>query len=726
MSQRSQQSIEEYLRQSDTQERIWKKIQEARENVTVTISRAAGLFDFSESKLREWEKRGLLQTERSSLSSDGKGSTGHRQYSSTELEKLAIIRVLIDRGYSPGEIPLDVDKLWSKIAGTRPRASTLESLASALPEEGKQERALPIDGRVERMDRMEFWRYFVSQALRISLGLICEDIPDTLAGLLLPLEDRRLAGVIHSPQDLQDVGLSLVGWLGRNRSFYTFLEQTPTFEFPSDFRLEKLISSTEQLPSGDRVSDNVFIIVQRRARPLSLKPELVRTVRRILNLVYQRLDSWRAAFDYGMHDWLYQVHDLERASRETGDIIFNSLLERIIEIGGKDSNGEDRWNFCALLLPNDPSLPIQQQNLNVRAQTRRSPYEIGRATVNPAQTDSLSLKAFQSGQVIYFAETLPGETMLTYELPVSISRGDPRVFFSADNNAQTALEKETRSAIAVPLVGEYGISIAVLYIAANKAQAFSLDDQRVLRAMAKMAEELLLISQTRRQVMGGTGNFISSPSVVDTTFRAFGSETDFIDEIEGFLESIQQGKIPQETSEGGLSVISIDIDNQSRIGAKYGNRVPRNLSQQMGQRIIGQMRLSSRYASGKLFHLSADRYCFVLRGMPLEEAQQLARQLKTVLDGAYLINPSSLPAGRPALTENMLEISGVTTHLGVSGYSLEKLRELCTRYQPDESVKRVRALIVAGIEEHLERGKAWGGNCIVTWNYEEWNYRMLD
>lgn len=576
------------------------------------------------------------------------------------------------------------------------------------------------------MDRMEFWRYFVSQALRISLGLICEDVPETLAGLLLPLEDRRLANVIHSPEGLQDVGLSLVGWLGRNRSFYTFLEQTPTFEFPSDFRLEKLAASAEELPLGDRVSDNVFIIVQRKTRPLSLRPELVRTVRRILKLVYQRIDSWRTAFDYGMHDWLYQAHDLERSSREIGDLIFNSLLERIIEVGGKNNNGEDRWNFCALLLPNDPSLPIQQQNLIVRAQTRRSPYEIGRATVNPTLTDSLSLKAFQSGQVIYFAETLPGETMLTYELPSSISRGDPRVFLPMDNNAQVILEKETRSALAVPLIGEYGISIAVLYIAANGTQAFSLEDQRVLRIMARMIEELLLTSQIRRQVMGGAGNLISSPGVVDTTFRAFGSETDFIAEIEGFLESIQQEKMPQKSSEDSLSVISIDIDNQSRIGAKYGNRVPRNLSQQMGLRITGQMRLSSRYASGKLFHLSADRYCFVLRGMSLEETQNLARQLKTVLDGTYLINPSSMPAGRPALPENMLEISRVTTHLGASCYPLEKLRELCNRYPPDESAKRVRALIVAGIEEHLERGKARGGNCIISWDDEEWNYRVLD
>src|SRR5579883_1586229 len=172
MNQRSQRSVEEYLRQSDVQARIWENIREARENLTVTISRAASLFNFTESKLREWEKRGLLQTERSLHSQEGKGSTGHRQYSSAELDKLAIIRELINQGgYAPGEIPLNVDQIWNRISGERaalPRTARTFEDTVPYPENRRW-----IEKRVENTDQEESWRYFVSQALRLSLVLIC-------------------------------------------------------------------------------------------------------------------------------------------------------------------------------------------------------------------------------------------------------------------------------------------------------------------------------------------------------------------------------------------------------------------------------------------------------------------------------------------------------------------------------------------------------------------------
>ena len=65
------------LQGREIQERILKRMQDARSKATVTISRAAGLFGFSESQLREWERRGLLKSDRPTLSSESKTSTGH-------------------------------------------------------------------------------------------------------------------------------------------------------------------------------------------------------------------------------------------------------------------------------------------------------------------------------------------------------------------------------------------------------------------------------------------------------------------------------------------------------------------------------------------------------------------------------------------------------------------------------------------------------------------------
>src|SRR5207247_11225130 len=86
-----------------------------RSKATVTISRAANLFNFSESQLREWEKRGLLKTDRPLLTQDGKTSSGHRQFSPDELDKLALIRELMDQNYTISDIPHNIDIICKQI-----------------------------------------------------------------------------------------------------------------------------------------------------------------------------------------------------------------------------------------------------------------------------------------------------------------------------------------------------------------------------------------------------------------------------------------------------------------------------------------------------------------------------------------------------------------------------------------------------------------------------------
>src|SRR5207244_10150100 len=111
--------IKKYLQSKEVQERVQKSMQDAHSKATVTISRAAGLFNFTESQLREWEKRGLLKTERTALSQDSKTSTGHRQFSPDELDKLALIRELMDQGYALSEIPQNIDDIWQQVKAER-------------------------------------------------------------------------------------------------------------------------------------------------------------------------------------------------------------------------------------------------------------------------------------------------------------------------------------------------------------------------------------------------------------------------------------------------------------------------------------------------------------------------------------------------------------------------------------------------------------------------------
>ncbi|HEY1350500.1 MAG TPA: MerR family transcriptional regulator, partial [Ktedonobacteraceae bacterium] len=687
MNEQRKQSITQYLQQHENQVRIWKSMRQAREHITVTISRAASLFDFSEGKLREWEKRGLLQTARPLLASPGKGSTGHRQYSQAELDKLAVIKDLLDHGYALNDIPPDVDRLWSE-AQRREDAPVGRGGAPAPDAAGAGVQHLPIDVRVEQLDRQAFWQYFVAQALRLSLVLLCENVPDTaVAGLVLPLEDRLPTSALTPTTDtLASIGSALIGWQGRGGSFSAFLDDAPAFEYPSDFRVE-VLPMAEELPP-------LFIVVQRKARPLSLTPEASAAIRRLFSLVFARREVWRPCFDYGRRDWLYQG-STQNFSEESA--LVQRLLEQVIELG------EQRWAFCVLLLPRDASLPLQQQSLVVRAQTERSPFETGRTTISPqhmGETNSLTLRAFQSGQIVLAPAALAGEQM-THPLHLKVITSTPQ---SLLQNAQQrgpqkpAAGEVVHSALAMPVPGDHGISLAVLYIEAHGPQGFSQEDQRLVRIIGRMLEEGLLTARARSQLVGRPGDILERPAVVDRTFDEFAGETDFLLEINALLSRMTDRQLTAQEAQEEVSIISVDIDNQSSIAMKYGNRVARNLSQQVGLRIARQMRAASGFQATRLFHISADKYYILLEGVGLAEACGQARQLKSALDGTYLILPTSAAPSRPAQPMNMLSLPDVTVHMGVSSYLLEKLGELLRRYPLDTASIYVRALILAGIE----------------------------
>src|SRR5215469_9091041 len=338
MNEPSVERVRKYLENKEVQERVQKRMLDAHAKATVTISSAAGLFGFTESQLREWEKRGLLKTDRPARSQDSKTSTGHRQYTPEELDKLALIRDLMDDGYVAGEIPLNLDEIWKQVLDEQ-QSQTWRI---------QETEHIPIDIRVDYADQNTFWRYFVSQVLRLSLLLICEDTPETLAGLVLPLQKSEADTGVSDPRDLPKVGLSLVGWLGPNRSFYSFLDAAPSFEFPSDFRIEPL-----RAVKDGKTYYTPMLIVQRKTWLPPLRDVVLETIQRLLGLVYGQKEQWRSSFDYGMRDWTYQVTDFT-IGPNVSDEVLNSLTDMAVALGGKTSDGRDRWSFSAFYLPDDP------------------------------------------------------------------------------------------------------------------------------------------------------------------------------------------------------------------------------------------------------------------------------------------------------------------------------------------------------------------------------------
>jgi DNA-binding transcriptional MerR regulator len=683
--------IRKYLQSKEVQERVQKSMQDAHAKATVTISRAAGLFNFTESQLREWEKRGLLKTERMALSQDSKTSTGHRQFTPDELDKLALIRELMDQGYSLSEIPQNIDDIWQQIV-VKPQ----NQLPYSKSQDGKNIREaehLPIDERVENIDQENFWRYFVSQALRLSILLICEEVPDTIGGLVLPLQRDADSTMVTDPNDLNKVGLSLIGWLGRNRAFYSFLDTAPSFEFSSDFRIQPLRvikeGNTRYIP---------FFIVQRKAKLLPLSDTVLETIQRLLGLVYKFVEQWQTYFDYGLRDWSYQMTNF-RSDPNVNDAVLDGLSEMVVALGGKTPDGRDRWSFCNLFIPQDISLPLLQRILIVRAYSKHAPIEASTMSLSVAHP-GLTFRAYQSGYVIYRPEVKPPDL------------------------AYREMEESTRSAIALPIAGEDGLAVASLYIASEEIDAFSEADHRALRLITRMMEELLSTYQAYQQVRGSLADVIKKPGLVDVSFREFLSENNFVNDVEDLLTSIQTRDLTEQLAEEIVSFITIDIDNQGGLATRLGDHVARNLSREVGLRILGQLRISSPELR-RLYHVSADRYYLFLRGKTLEEARNQAGNLHLTLVGEYRINARHNVTSRLTPRERLFELTNVTVRLGVSSYKYSKLKEVLGRYPAESAVAETRAVLMRNLDESLDMGQREGGNVIISWDYDIWGYKRL-
>ena len=78
---------------------------------------------------------------------------------------------------------------------------------------------------------------------------------------------------------------------------------------------------------------------------------------------------------------------------------------------------------------------------------------------------------------------------------------------------------------------------------------------------------------------------------------------------------------------------------------------------------LGQLRIFSPELR-RLYHLSADRYYLLLKGITLEEARNRAETLRLALIGDYRINARL--RGRQVPREGLLELPDVTVRLGVA------------------------------------------------------------
>ncbi len=656
--------IRKLLQDEEVQDRVQENIRRGREDAKVTIGRAAELFDIRPSKLRELDK--LLQPERSKDT-----GSGQRQYSLTELNKLAIISVLLNVEKIPlNDIPSDIDQIWESVV--------------SLPEERHPYIGLSIDHRVENANKEELWRYFASQVLRLTLSLICEDISDPIAGIILPLKSKTRAADTLEPQKLAQLGECLVGWRDQNHAYHTFYDPSPFFDFPSDFRVNGLRAEEEQEPR-----DSTYIIVQRNAQPLNLTLPIVETVRRLVVPLYQDVHDWLPYFNRGMRDVVRSA--IPFGSTTNSDALLTFLAEMAVRLGGKTANGQNRWKFCSVLLPNNPLLSLQQRTLIVRAQSPGSPHTVGKTFVSPdTHILSLSLRAFQSGHVIFRSLVSSEDTTIEYR----------------------EVEGPIQSAIAIPIEGRDGLPIAIVYLVSEEEDAFNKEYQRVLRLVGRMIGERLETSRVGQQNQERLRDVIAQPRVVNKALGAFHSENAFVQDVEEILRDVKEKNDP--STDGITSFISIDVDNLSTITNKYGDQTLVNLSKDLGKRIEEQVGLLfDRPKDCKMYHIYADRFYLLLKNVSLDQARENAEKLRQALAGNYEVSIMPTSIDQPRIR---VDLGNITVRLGVSSYKHSKFLKLLKERPVETCVADVRAgNVLYYLDVALNMAKQEGGDCIVSY-----------
>jgi GAF domain-containing protein len=451
--------------------------------------------------------------------------------------------------------------------------------------------------------------------------------------------------------------------------------------------------------------DSTYLILERpdkRAKRLTLTASFVKLIRRLLSPLYQESSLMQECFGPGMRDERISASDINSLLGYQ-DPILEGMANMIIRLGGKTANGQNHWRFCTILMPDTAfaTLPLQQRTLVTRAQSDDSPYIVGQSPVSPEKSKtSLSIRAFQSGRVIYRPE---------------LSSKDRTPVF-------VGVEGPIRSNIAIPIGSESGSPVAALYVASDERGAFSKEDQQLLRIMARFIENTLNTYTSRLQVSKDLRSLMRTPEVVDTFFAEFLSENDFMRHLESLLadprsrshtdleeeqEDASDAEKGLQESDDDLSFIALDIDDQESLANRYGDQLIRHLNKTVGLRIQEYITsLVTRSASCQLYYMFTDRFYLILQGFSLDKAREIAVKLQRSLSGNISLKPSEV-------SDSILIIPDIKVHLAVGSYRRKKLNQMLEEYA---SVVDISTKISQELDVGLKQGLDEGGNVIISFD----------
>jgi GAF domain-containing protein len=708
-------SIKEYLRQPDTQEKIQRKMIEARSAATVTITRAAGLFGFSDTQLRDWDRLGFVSPPRS----DGakRDDKKHRQYSRAELDVLAAIRILRDGSYPITEIKQNIGVIRDIANQLGQEVFTLLGTAERTiqPVEISQDNVPPIDQLLDNADNELFWRFYVTNVLRLSLLLLAEYNPNTIIGLVMPLGSNTPASVTTA--NIADLGECLIGWLRPGYSFYLLYTPRPSFEEHTDFRMHPL----------QAMQDNTWTVVRRKPGQLNISSQVRTTIQRLLAPLYEHKQEWLPFFKAGQHSFSFPTADFvpEAAENPTKRIHLTSLANLAVSMG-RDKG----WRFACILTPSNPQLSVSEHQLIVQAVSENAPEaykeKLERTIIYPTATViSVSMRAYQGGCICYrHGAVRQDESIFNYDL-----------------------EQPLGSCIAVPIGGEEAKPLGVIYLASSQQDAFDEGDQRLLRMIARMAQELLLTFQTRFKVTEQLKSLIEKPALADQAFdiEEVCSETELIERLERLLQVIwarddlkgplseifarddmrdrRAAMVKYYYTNDVLTFYCLDVNDQTSLTQKYGEVMTRNLSREVAIRARNKLKTLFTSSDFLLCHAYGDRFYALLGAIPLDEARAKVWALKKELDGVYKIDALRFSTEQPTPLEMRVQ-DEITVRIGISCYPAIKAYELMQRLVNKLDPPDLQAAVTSGIRKEFDDLLKLGPG-VWSWDPVEWRWIEL-
>jgi DNA-binding transcriptional MerR regulator/GGDEF domain-containing protein len=629
------QDLRAILLDNETLKTLDERIQKAYNRLVVSIGTMSNLTGASVVQLRYWDKRNLI-------TSKAGGNGNKREYSLADLKRLIWITQVLSL---EGAKPSDIARFFEKV----PESQELLDAILAYQPSGSV-LAMPAEKNLNTITYASFYEFMGPHLGQFILTLLWNSLhPET--GFVIPISGE--GGPFPENGDINDalriLGESVFCFVDNISNVHFWVQNPIYFQSPDAYKLEqmKIASDVFQGP--------LYLLSRHGHAPSNAMHTELDALAHLLKLIVQWAEEWKSI---GVPAVSLSSHTTQK------DLTLLHLSMLTDYIIGLAAEREKPWTFGCLLAPANPEDPRHRHTLTIVAQSKESPHPLG-TVLEPRE--GISSFAYKTGQIVN----------------VGFAEQEPRI-------ARREVEETTKSAIAVPL-SCLEDSDAVLYVASDHPTTFTPSDELLLALLGNLvAKRQVLNGLTQQACVNRIRSIVSDPCVVDSLFRGFGTNDQFLKTLERRIEHIQDG------SGDDFSLLTVDIDNSHAIWDKVHDEALLKDAWQW----IGKATQNFLKPEDRLYRIYVDRYAAILDIDDQKEILKLAERLHKALKVGLI------HVGRSGWDHPPVQF---TTRVAIVLAKSEVIRSL--PMNPQER----RQFLVDRLHEVLRFGKRRGGDLIAYW-----------